>query len=83
MRNVSECNTNAMTFFISENKLVKQLKGCQVAQSVERRTLEVEVRGSEPVLGIRIPPNQPIQSALRRRRPHYSQSGDLNSPEKD
>ena len=35
----------------------------QVAQSVERRTLEEEVRGSEPVLGTwwwgRIPPNQP------------------------
>ena len=35
----------------------------QVAQSVERRTLEVEVRGSKPALGTwwwgRISPNQP------------------------
>ena len=34
-----------------------------VAQSVERRNLEVEVRGSKPALGTwrwgRIPPNQP------------------------
>ena len=40
---------------------VKEL-GRQVAQSVERRTLEAEVRGSKPVLGTwwwgRIPPNQ-------------------------
>ena len=35
----------------------------QVAQSVERRTLEVEIRGSKPALGTwwwgRISPNQP------------------------
>ena len=45
----------------SHNNYVKLWR--QVAQSVERRTLEVEVRGSEPVLGTwwwgRIPPNQP------------------------
>ena len=36
---------------------------CEVAQSVERRTLEVEVQGSKPALGTwcwgKIPPNQP------------------------
>ena len=40
-----------------------RLLGRQVAQSVERRTLEAEVRGSKPVLGTwwwgQIPPNQP------------------------
>ena len=42
---------------------MREIEGCQVAQSVERWTLEAEVRGSKPMLGIwwwgRIPPNQP------------------------
>ena len=40
-----------------------EVSGRRVAQSVERRTLEVEVRGSRPALGTswwgRISPNQP------------------------
>ena len=40
----------------------------EVAQSVERRTLEVEVRGSKPMLGIwwwgRIPPSQPYPKGV-------------------
>ena len=40
--------------------------GRQVAQSVERRTVEAGVRGSKPVLGTwwlgRIPPNQPYST---------------------
>ena len=57
----------------------------QIAQWIERRTLEVEVRGSEPMMGtcgwIGIHLTSPIRKALRWQRPHYSQSGDLNSPE--
>ena len=54
--------------------------GRQVAQSVERRTLEAEVPGSNPCRapggGVGFHLTSPIRRALRRRRPHYSQSGD-------
>ena len=56
--------------------------GRQVAQSVDRRTLEVEARGSKPNGGVRFHLTSTIRRALRRRRPHYSQSGDLQFPGK-
>ena len=47
----------------STNILIKVKMAHQVAQSVERRTLEAEVPSSNPELGTwwwgRIPPNQP------------------------
>ena len=66
-------------------------EGRQVAQSVERRTLEVEVRGSKSALGTwwwdRIPPKQPYPKGaapgMRWRQPHYSQSGDPQLPGDD
>ena len=51
------------SFFFRLNSYLNFELGRQVAQSVERRTLEAKVPGSKPVLGTwwwgRIPPNQP------------------------
>ena len=49
------------------------LSGRQVAQLVERRTLKVDVQGSKPALDTR-------RWTLRRRRPHYWQSGEAKFP---
>ena len=58
--------------------------GASVAQSVERRTIEVEVRGSKPALGtgggVGSHLTSLIRRALRRRRPHHSTSGDSKFP---
>ena len=53
---------------------------------VERRTLEVKVRNSKPVLGtwfgVVFRLTSPVRRALRRRRPHYLQSVDPQFPGK-
>ena len=49
------------------------LSGRQVAQLVERRTLGVDVQGSKPALNTG-------RWTLRRRRPHYWQSGKAKFP---
>ena len=60
-----------------------KMLGRQVAQSVERRTLEAEVPGSKPPGGgVAFHLTSLIRRALRRRGPHYSQSGDLQFPGK-
>ena len=52
-----------MTSLLSQRIKSHSTHGRQVAQSVERRTLEVDIGGSKPTLGTwwwcRIPPNQP------------------------
>ena len=49
---ICDLNSYLMDLSISDQLIEqKRLLGRQVAQSVERRTLEAEVPGSKPVLG--------------------------------
>ena len=68
----------------SQNSKFSGLLRRQVAQSVERRTLEAEVWGSKPMLSTwwwgRIPPNQPYPKGAAPWPPHYSLSGDPQFP---
>ena len=82
------CGMHCRKGRICGRKLRKKLRGHehQAAQSVERRALEVEVRGSKLVMGtwcgVGFHLTSPNRRALRRRRPHYSQSGDPRFPGK-
>ena len=71
--------------FLSKD-LWPRLSGRQVAQSVERRTLKQKSRVRNtcwaPGGGVGFHLTSPIRRAVRRRRPHYSQSGDPQFPGK-
>ena len=71
--------------FLSKD-LWPRLSGRQVAQSVERRTLKQKSLVRNPCWapggGVGFHLSSPIRRAVRRRRPHYSQSGDPQFPGK-